>query len=75
MIQLTIEQIRNLDTIIKLVKEKRLKRSIYFEQISILAFEIEKVEKNYFLANCYSVQLVKLNLCKIVLDQQKELAE
>ena len=48
MIQLTIEQIRNLDTIIKLVKEKRLKRSIYFEQISILAFEIEKVEKNYF---------------------------
>ena len=48
MIQLTIEQIRNLDTIIKLLKEKRLKRSIYFEQISILAFEIEKVEKNYF---------------------------
>ena len=48
MIQLTIEQIRNLDTIIKLVKEKRLKRSIYFEQISILAIEIEKVEKNYF---------------------------
>ena len=48
MIQLTIEQIRNLDTIIKLVKEKRLKRSIHFEQISILAFEIEKVKKIYF---------------------------
>ena len=49
MIQLTIEQIRNLDTIINYQACEREKvKKIYFEQISILAFEIEKVEKNYF---------------------------